>query len=53
MALAAVGAAAAPSQLSDEQVTSAVKEIIAQRSKEGVFVLHRRTHRRSTQLGAR
>jgi hypothetical protein len=37
MALAAVGATAAPAQLSDEQVTSAVKEIIAQRSRDGVF----------------
>ena len=37
IALAAVGAAAAPAQLSNEQVTSAVKEIIAQRSRDGVF----------------
>jgi hypothetical protein len=38
MALAAVAAAAAPMQFTDEEVTSAVKEIIAQRSRNGIFV---------------
>lgn len=40
LALSAVAAAADPKTLTDEEVTAAVKEVIAERSKDGVFAFH-------------